>query len=329
MDLSIVIVSYNTCVMTCECIESILDRTTGVDFEIIVIDNNSTDSSAKIISQRFPSVLLIHNKANYGFSYANNQGIRIASGDFIFLLNSDTVVFDNSIEYLLGYAKAKGIQSAVAPVLLNEDLSLQKSFYNYPNLCKIILNTTGFSPHVRLLLNMPIVRSISANLLRVPQTPISVLTLPDEFRSEYVLFASIMLHRSLINEVGLLDENMPFYHEDCEYGYRLKNMGKSLWVYSGSQIVHYGGGSSRLATQSAYRNYFVGLIYFYRKYYSSFSCFALLVWLKLLFGTKALLSLLGGCDSLCIPSNYRQVLPSSSFASQGERIKYYISLLLL
>lgn len=101
MDVSIIIVNYNTKELTRNCLRSIFDQTKDVDFEVIVSDNGSTDGSIEMIRAEFPQVILIENNANLGFGAANNRGLKIARGKYVFYLNSDTVLLNNAVKLFL------------------------------------------------------------------------------------------------------------------------------------------------------------------------------------------------------------------------------------
>ena len=103
MDVSIIIVNYNTKKLIKNCINSIYKHTKDVDFEIIVSDNGSVDGSVEMIKSEFPNVILIENNANLGFGAANNRGLKIAKGKYIFYLNSDTVLLNNAVKYFFDY----------------------------------------------------------------------------------------------------------------------------------------------------------------------------------------------------------------------------------
>lgn len=105
MNVSIIIVNYNTRDLTLQCLNSIYEKTEELSFEIIVVDNNSTDDSVESIEKEFPEVLLIKSPENLGFGRANNLGMRYAKGDYIFLLNSDTLLINNAIKLLYDYAE--------------------------------------------------------------------------------------------------------------------------------------------------------------------------------------------------------------------------------
>jgi GT2 family glycosyltransferase len=106
MDLSVIIVSYNTRLFTLGCLKSVFEQTGHIDFEVIVIDNNSSDGSASAIAEHFPQVQLITCKENQGFARANNMAARHATGEYLLLLNPDTVILNRAIERLLAFAKA-------------------------------------------------------------------------------------------------------------------------------------------------------------------------------------------------------------------------------
>ena len=111
MDVSVIIVNYNTVELTKQCILSIYNQTKDVNFEIIVVDNNSEDNSVKIIENNFPQVILINNSDNIGFGRANNLGVEIAKGKYIFFLNSDTILLNNAIKIFVDYMRKNNINS--------------------------------------------------------------------------------------------------------------------------------------------------------------------------------------------------------------------------
>ena len=131
MDLSIVIVNFNTKKLTSECIESIKKSDTAASYEIIVVDNGSTDGSIDVLD-KIKDIKFIKNKENLGYSNANNIGIKIASGKYVLLLNSDTVVHKGSLDKLLNFAWSKKDAGVVGARLLNDDGTIQKSVSNFP-----------------------------------------------------------------------------------------------------------------------------------------------------------------------------------------------------
>src|SRR3990167_7255186 len=127
MELSVIIVNWNTKKLLEDCLKSIFKYTKGVSFEIIVVDNGSRDGSPKMVKNKFPQVKLIPNKENLGFTKANNQGIKIAKGKYILLLNSDAYLIENSFKKLVEEADSLKNLGALGPLLLNEDRTIQQS----------------------------------------------------------------------------------------------------------------------------------------------------------------------------------------------------------
>src|SRR5271157_5385399 len=135
-ELSIVIVSYNVKDFLYSCIVSI--RKSKLTVEIIVVDNNSSDGSIEMVKEKFPFVKRIINTENLGFSYANNQGIALATSDNILLLNPDTELKDGSLEKMISYLQAQKELCIIGPKLINSDVSLQLSCLKFPNVFNII-----------------------------------------------------------------------------------------------------------------------------------------------------------------------------------------------
>src|ERR1700759_3275630 len=132
--LSIIIVNWNTRDITRDCLRSIREHVSGLTYEVIVVDNASGDGSAEMICSEFPDVRLIANDDNLGFGRANNQAMRVAKGEYLFLLNSDTVILDNAIERLLAFMAADPAIGIAGCKLLFEDRTLQSSCSRFPSI---------------------------------------------------------------------------------------------------------------------------------------------------------------------------------------------------
>ncbi|HSX18575.1 MAG TPA: glycosyltransferase, partial [Candidatus Saccharimonadales bacterium] len=138
MDVSFIIVNWNTKKLTEQAIASLYKYAKGITFEVIVVDNGSTDGSQRIVKNKFPKVNLIENKDNLGFATANNQGIKIAKGEFVFLFNSDAYLVDESIKNLVKRAREIPNLGAIAPKILKPDRSIQQSAGFQPDLIRIL-----------------------------------------------------------------------------------------------------------------------------------------------------------------------------------------------
>lgn len=257
LDLSIVIVSFNTKELTLKCLESVFKHTTGVKFEVIVVDNASEDGSLVAISRKYKSkVNLIKNKENIGFGAANNQGMSIAQGRYICLLNSDTALignlFDKAIEWfdqraLLEVGSAVGV---IGVKLLNSDRSEQESYSSFPTLMnvfnKVILG--HFMP-VRL----------SGKLKKV----------------DWVKGACMILKREVFERVGGFDPNVFMYVEETEWCYRIRKAGYAIAYWPFGSLIHYGGASSQDGQRAIFKGIFRGYRYFYAKHYPRWQLTAL------------------------------------------------------
>ena len=231
IDLSIVIVSYNTLRLTRECIESTLRGLGKLSAEVIVVDNHSTDGSVEMILGEFPSVRLIENATNAGFAAANNQALRVAVGRHLLLLNSDTVVLgdvlDKSVEYMDGNPGVAVMGCRV----LNGDGSLQHTCSMFPSPLNLGLMTLGVDR-----LGWP------AWLNRYRMTH---WDRREEREVEVVTGCYMLIRREALEEVGGLDEGFFFYGEETDWCRRCGDAGWGVRFAPVGEIVHYGSGSCR------------------------------------------------------------------------------------
>lgn len=265
MELSIIIVSFNTLKLTHDCIASLyrsLDHT-AFKFEIIVVDNVSTDGTRQMLKSKFPKVRVISNRENVGFGKANNQGIRAAKGEFILLLNSDTVVLNSSIQKLLSFSKQHP-NAFVGGKLLNADRSPQTScgpFFSLP-----VVFASLF------------MKGDSAGLTRWS---------PEKTKKvDWVSGACIIAAKKLFMNDLLFDEHIFMYMEEIDLLYRARLKGYSTYFYHRALIVHLGGGSSQNKRKGPVLNIYRGLLYFYGKYKPEWQ----LSTVKFLLKTKAIIA---------------------------------------
>ena len=250
MLLSIVVVSWNTRELLAECLESILKDSSGIEHEVFVVDNASTDGSQAMVEERFPTVNLIQNPQNFGFAKANNQALRQSAGKYILLLNSDTQVLPGAIGGLFGFMEKHSSAGAAGARLLNRDGSLQFSCSPEPSLWREVLRLFHF-PGVR------------------PDGTYSMagwdLTAPQEV--DTILGACIILRRSILDQIGLFDEDFFMYSEEVDLCTRIRRAGWSIYWAPQSKIVHYGGQSTgKIASDMSIQLYKSKILYF-RKHY--------------------------------------------------------------
>lgn len=262
MDLSIIIVSYNTKKLTHDCLASVIKslKGSGVSWEIILVDNVSTDGTRQMLKEKFPKVTTIFNKENVGFGRANNQGIQASSGEYVLLLNSDTVVLHNALGKLLAFARQHP-NAFVGGKLLNLDHSSQTScgpFFSLPVVIAALffkgdtLGITRWSPNT--------VRKV-----------------------DWVSGACIMAPKKLFMQDLLFDDQIFMYMEEIDLLYRANLKGYPTYFYPRAHIIHLGAGSSTNKRKGPVLNIYKGLIYFYKKHRSP----AALVILKILLKLKA------------------------------------------
>jgi len=223
--ISIIIVSFNTKDLTIGAIKSIISEGSKLEKEIIVIDNDSKDESVEYIKKlqkTNKNLVLIENKSNTGFSKANNQGIKIAKGEYVLLLNSDTIVKKGSIGKLYEFARKHKDAGVVGAKLLNIDGSLQASCFNFPTIKNAVkeyfMGEKGlfekFAPKGNKFSTV-----------------------------DSIVGAAFLITPRALKEIGGLDERYFFYFEDIDYCRKVWRRGMKVYYYPGSEIVHYHGAS--------------------------------------------------------------------------------------
>lgn len=229
-ELSIIIVNWNTRDLLRDCLNSIYAETRQTSFEVFVVDNASSDSSAEMVQGEFPQVKLIENEKNLGFARASNQAIRQCRGSYILLLNPDTVVLSGALDKMVSFMKVHPDVDASGPMILNPDGSLQPSAFRdfYPA-----------APCTDFLLK----ESLASYL---PRLLISKLGRRETYspRPEQVAWATgacIMITRRALNKVGLLDEQYFLFSEETDWFYRLKQVGGKTYFIPQARIIHYLG----------------------------------------------------------------------------------------
>jgi GT2 family glycosyltransferase len=328
LDLSIVVVSYNTKTLTLQCLASVFANPPSCSFEVIVVDNASADGSADAIRASYPLVRVFVSPDNVGFSAANNIGIEASGGDQILLLNSDTIVPQGALDALTAFARTRESLSVVAPKLLNADGSFQRSFFNFPKAVKVLVHTLGLDDVVYAVFRSRLFRMAAECVPTLRFYGETALDEREPREVPYVLFACVLIRRTVFEAVGLLDPNIFFYHEDCEFGYRLTRRGVPVWWIPESQVVHLGGGSSREASVLAYENYYKSLLYVFHKHESSMHAFALRVAITSAFLVRAGLTFVGAYSVLEIPNTYKapDTRVRAPFGSPAIRAAFYLRL---
>jgi hypothetical protein len=230
IDVSIIIVNWNTKALLLDLIESIYQTTKVSLFEIIVVDNDSTDGSIDAVHNSFPRVLTIINSSNLGFAKANNIGIRRAKGRYVCLINSDVKVLDKALDNMVAYMDAHLEIGALAPKTFWNDMNIQQNCREFPNL----RNAACQSFYLHRL--FPKIRAFRDRTIICDHSTI----LPVEALSGCFM----MVRQEVIARVGVLDERFFFYSEDVDWSKRIYDDGWKLVYYPRAEVIHYGGASS-------------------------------------------------------------------------------------
>jgi N-acetylglucosaminyl-diphospho-decaprenol L-rhamnosyltransferase len=252
VDLSIVIVSWNVRDLLRQCLASI-SKLQSPSIETIVVDNVSTDGSADMVRAEFPDVRLIVNTENRGFPAANNQGIAVAQGRYVLILNPDTKVVGDALATMVAYADANPDVGVVGPQLLNEDGSVQSSRRRFPTLATALLESTWLQPCApRRLLERYYVQDQ-----------------PDDatLDVDWVKGAALMARREPIEQVGLMDEGYFMYSEELDWCRRFKDANWRVVYLPAAQIVHYGGKSSDQVVTSRHIYFQTSKVRYFRKFH--------------------------------------------------------------
>ncbi|HPT65946.1 MAG TPA: glycosyltransferase family 2 protein [Candidatus Woesebacteria bacterium] len=268
--LSIIIISYNTSDITVNCLKSIFQDKglKEIPFEIIIIDNNSQDDSLKKIKEFQKSLKIgnwelkiIENKFNGGFGKANNQGLKIAKGNYILLLNSDTIVLHSAISQSLNWLCSHPEASVCTAQLLNKDKTIQASGGFFPNLINVISWCLNLD-------DLPFVNKMIKPLH--PHTP--YFYTHDKFylkdhQQDWVTGAFMMIRNSHLKPTNGFDENYFMYGEEVELSYRIKknNPQGQTWYLVGPQIIHLGGASAKNKIDPILNEY-LGILTFFKKH---------------------------------------------------------------
>ena len=231
-DASIIVVNWNTQGILRNCLKSIYGQDSDVDFEVIVIDNASTDGSAEMVKKDFPQVILIENSENLGFAAANNQGISIAKSRYILLLNSDTVILDKAIEKTVSFADAHPEAAVTGCRVLNPDQTLQPTCFMFPSILNMLLSSTY------LYRVFPKSRFFG-------REQITWWDRDDTREVDVVTGCFMLVRREAIEQVGLMDEQFFMYGEETDWCYRFKEAGWKVMFTPCAEIIHLGGQSSK------------------------------------------------------------------------------------
>ena len=232
IDVSIIIVNWNTKHLLQECLTSIYEQAGHVNYEIVVVDNASTDGSAAMVKVKFPKVVLIENHENRGFAAANNQGMAIAKGRYVLLLNSDTLVLDQAITKTVSFADGNPKAAVVGCRVLNPDRTLQPTCFMFPSVPNMLLSSSylyKLFPRSKLF-GRERMTWWSRNDIR---------------EVDVVTGCFMLVRRQAIEDVGMMDERFFMYGEETDWCYRFRQAGWKILFTPNPEVVHVGGASTK------------------------------------------------------------------------------------
>jgi len=249
-DLSVVIATWNARELLKDCLRSIYEHTSRVEFEIIVVDNASTDSTLDMLAA-FPEVVVIENQINRGVAPARNQGLQVAMGRYILLLDADTTVTTGAFHILLNFMYANTKVGLAGPKLISPEGELQLTCRNLPTVFSKVLRRVPFS-FAQDLLREELLANWDHNSVR---------------EVDYVIGACQIIRREAVDEVGLLDDNIIYGPEDIDYCVRMWRKGWKVCYVPQATVVHreQRATKNRLFSRLTWLH-LKGLVYYFIKY---------------------------------------------------------------
>ncbi len=257
MKLSIIIVNYNVKYFLEQCLISVKKAMENVEGEIFVVDNNSVDGSVEMVREKFPLVHLIVNKKNLGFAKANNQAIRQAKGEYLLLLNPDTVVEDDTFTKVINFMDAHPEAGGLGVKMVDgSGKFLPESKRGLPTPATAFYKIFGFSalfPHSR----------------RFSKYHLGFLDENETHKVDILAGAFMLLRKSVLDKTGLLDEAFFMYGEDIDISYRISQAGYTNYYFSETRIIHYKGESTKKSSVNYVLVFYRAMVVFARKHFTT------------------------------------------------------------
>ncbi|MDR9399441.1 MAG: glycosyltransferase [Salibacter sp.] len=257
MKLSVIIVNYNVKYFLEQCLISVLQASKDIETEIFVVDNNSVDGSVEMVKERFPEIKLIANKDNVGFSKANNQAIRESKGEYVLLLNPDTLVeedtFTKTVQFMDEHPDAGGLGVKMVD---GKGLFLPESKRGLPTPQVAFYKMFGLS-------------SLFPKSKKFGRYHLGFLDKDEIHKIDVLAGAFMLMRRKTLDEVGLLDETFFMYGEDIDLSWRIKLGGYENYYYPKTRIIHYKGESTKKGSLNYVFVFYKAMIIFAKKHFSS------------------------------------------------------------
>ncbi len=257
MKLSVIIVNYNVRYFLEQCLHSVQKACKDIEAEIFVVDNNSVDGSVKMVREKFPGVILIENKDNKGFSVANNQAIRQSKGEYVLLLNPDTIVEDDTLTKVTAFMDNHPDAGGLGVKMLDgKGKFLPESKRGLPTPAVAFFKVFGFS-------------SLFPKSKLFNTYHLGYLDKDKNHEIDVLAGAFMLLRRTALDKTGLLDETFFMYGEDIDLSYRIQKAGYKNYYFADTRIIHYKGESTKKSSLNYVFLFYNAMIIFAKKHFTS------------------------------------------------------------
>jgi GT2 family glycosyltransferase len=273
IDVSVIIVSWNTQDILCDCINSIYQQTNNEQFEVIVVDNASSDGSVDMVQSEFRQVKIIKNNENRGFAAANNQGITVAQGRYVLLLNSDTVVLNGVIDKVVAFADSSPKAGIIGCRVLDKEKISQPSCFLFPSVLNLFLATTYLY-------------KLCPKSKFFGREHMTWWNRDDVREVDVVTGCFMLVRREAIEQVGLLDERFFMYAEETDWCYRFKQAGWQIMFTPNAEIIHLHGASSRQVKPKMISQWRKSMLFFFEKHRDPLTYGLVWILIALFFATR-------------------------------------------
>lgn len=251
MDLSVILVNWNTRDLLRRCLESLRGALAGIEAEIVVVDNASADGSAAMVRDQFPQVRLIANSENRNYAAGSNQGLAAATGEHLLLLNPDTELTATAVRALLEFLQARPRAGAVAPLLAHPDGGAQASVRRFPTPALMARTVFGRA-----------LGRADADGYWIEPDPEGEPVVVDQ-----PMASCFLVRATALREIGGFDEQFPLFFNDVDLCFRLRQAGWEIWYVPRVRVLHHGGASTRQARPRAIRESHRGLQRYFAKHH--------------------------------------------------------------
>ncbi len=255
IDLSVIVVTWNSRRDMETCLSSLPQSVQRHTYEVLLVDNASADDTLALSRRLMPSVRVLQNDTNIGFAAANNQGIAVAAGRYVCLLNPDTVLREHALDTLAEFLDAHPAVRACGPGMLNRDGTPQRTGVRFPSLWNLLAETLYLDrvfPSTRLF-------GGHRELYEDPSRPRAV---------DYVQGSCLMVRREVLETVGALDEGFFMYFEETDWCYRIRAAGGEVWIVPSAGVIHFGGDTAGHYDEHRLVLYHRSLLRFFDKHYT-------------------------------------------------------------